>query len=134
MITLLFLVIFAATFILFSEEMSVVLKKWYGIYWVRVAVPLLVMSWIWIWNDEFIPLLLAWLQARVVFLNVTIAGFFPQGMQWVARATSLFILASLPAWFLHWRFHRTVITKAKTEMIANVYVFVWLFFTVVLLA
>ena len=134
MLTLLFMVLFAATFILFSDEMSVFLKKWYGVYWARFLVPLLVISWIWVWNDEFIPLLLAWSKEQVVLIVLKLAHVLPQSMQWIGSAAGLFFLASIPAWLLHLKFSRAVITKAQENLIARIYFFVWVFFAVMLLA
>ncbi|MDX2347021.1 MAG: hypothetical protein QNK11_09150 [Legionella sp.] len=134
MLTLLLLVVFSAVFILFSEEMSVMFKRWYGVYWVRVIVPLLVISWIWIWNDEFIPLSLSWLQLKIALIILTCSNVFPESIQWVVNGLGLFVLASLPAWGLYWKLSRAIVTKPQADLIKRIYFFVWIFLTVVLLA
>ncbi len=134
MAMLFFLVILAAVFIFFSEEITTVLKKWYGVYWVRVTGPLVLISWAWIWYDEFIPLLLAWLQAWLVFFVSVSAQFLPHSMQWIIHALGLFLLASLPAWGMYWKMGRDVVTASQHEYIMLAYLFSWLFFVVVLLA
>ena len=132
--TLLVLVVFAALFLLFAEEMSAFCKKWYDVYWVRVIVPLLAISWIWIWNDEFIPLILEWSQTQLVFLIAEPASWLPDSLKWLGNAVGLFILASLPAWLLHWKFSRDIVTESKAQMVANVYAASWVLFAVLLLA
>lgn len=131
---LLFIVVFSAVFVLFADEASAFFKKWYSVYWVRVTVPLLMISWAWIWNDDVIPLALEWLQMQLVFLVSAPASFVPQNMQWVVNALGLFMLASLPAWILYWKFSRDVVTALHRKILANTYVFSWVFFAVVLLA
>ncbi|MCH9755774.1 MAG: hypothetical protein K0U37_01105 [Gammaproteobacteria bacterium] len=131
---LLFFVVFSAIFLLFADEMSAFFKKWYAVYWIRVTVPLVVISWMWIWNDELIPLILEWLQGNVIFLITRLENLLPQAIHRVADIVGLFILASVPAWLLFWKFSREVVTKSQKEILVNVYAFSWVFFTVLLLA
>jgi hypothetical protein len=134
MITLLVLVIFSAIFVLFTEELLGVLKKYYDIYWIRVTVPLIVMSWMWIWNDETIPVMLEWLQDQLNFVLNQPARLLPHALQWIIQGLILFILASVPAWLLHWKFSQDILTSARAEIVSIVYVFSWVLLTVVLLA
>ncbi len=132
--TLLFLVVVSAIVILFADEASAFFKKWYGIYWVRVTVPLLFISWAWIWNDEVVPFLLEGLQEKLTFLVSAPAQFMPEKLRWISNAVGLFVLASLPAWVMYWRFSREIVTKAQVELLLNVYAFTWVFLAVLLLA
>ena len=132
--TLLFFVVFTAIFLLFADEMSAFFKKWYGVYWIRVTVPLLVVSWVWVWNDEFIPLILEWLQIQFTALIAEPASWLPQGLQWVINILGLFLLASVPPWILYWKFSRDTMTDSRKQLIAGVYAASWVFFSVLLLA
>ena len=131
--TLLVLVVFAALFLLFAEEASALCKKWYGVYWIRVTVPLLVISFMWVWNDESIPLILEWLRTQFVALISEPASWLPGSLQWLGNVFGLFLLTSLPPWILFWKFSRNIVTESQTQMIANVYAASWVFFAVLLL-
>ncbi len=133
MLTLLFMVIFSATFILFSDETTAFVKKWYAVYWCRVFVPLLVISWVWVWNDEIIPLLLAWSKEHIELMIIALSEPLPQSIQWIANAAGLFFLVSLPVWLLHLRLSRTVMTKAQANLVSHIYFFLWLFFSLIIL-
>jgi hypothetical protein len=133
MLTLLFMVIFAAIFIFFSKEMAAFLKKLYGVYWIRVLAPLGVLAWIWVWNDENISLLFLRLKEKIALVNLKLAAVLPQNMQWIAEAAGLFFLASIPTWLLYLRFSRTIMTKTQTDLIMRIYFFSWVFFAIIFL-
>ncbi len=134
MSTLLVLVVISSIAVLFADETSAFVKKWYEVYWVRVTVPLLVISWIWAWNDELLPVFLEWLQGKCIFLIAGFASWLPTSLQWVGDAFGLFLLASLPAWILYWRFRRDVVTASQANIVASVYAYAWVFFAVLLLS
>ena len=131
---LLFLVIFSATFLLFSEEVLGLLKKCSAVYWMRVTVPLVVISWIWIWYDELIPLGLLWLQDHIKMGVAEFSPIFPHSIQWLADALALFTLASLPVLGVYLTLRcRGIMMQSHTEMMMCVYAFSWVFFTALLL-
>ncbi len=132
MLTLLVLVLVGAICILFSEEVSGVIKKWYGKYWVRTLVPLLVISWIWIWHDDVLPLLLAYVQDELILLGMTVAAGLPAYLKWFGYAVELFVLSSLPIWFFYWRCNHTGITERQIRLLRTGYAFTWLFFAILI--
>jgi hypothetical protein len=123
-----FLVVFAAIFVLFADEMTAFFKKKFAIPWVRLFVPLFLISFFWVWHDEFLPLALAWLQAKANLFVGSFAVFLPHSIQWVARALGLYVLGSVPAWILYWHVSRQMTTKKNTHRVARLYVFAWMFF------
>jgi hypothetical protein len=122
------LVVCAAIFVLFADEMTAFFKKIFGIPWVRLFVPLLVITFFWVWHDDFLPLALAWLQAKTNIFVMSFASFLPQSMQWVARALGLYVLASIPAWIIYWHINRKIATRKSTYRITRLYAFAWMFF------
>ena len=134
MLTLLVLVVFSAVFVLFTEELTGIFKKYYDIYWLRVTVPLVVLSWMWIWNDETIPVILESLQDQLDFVSNQPARLLPHAFQWIIQAFILFVLASVPAWLLHWKFSREILTPVRAEIVSTVYAFSWVLLAVILLS
>jgi DNA-binding transcriptional MocR family regulator len=93
----------------------------------------LVISWVWVWNDEIIPLLLAWSKEHIELMIIALSEPLPQSIQWIANAAGLFFLVSLPVWLLHLRLSRTVMTKAQANLVSHIYFFLWLFFSLIIL-
>ena len=130
MLTLLLVVIFSAVFVLFSDEIAAVLKKWFAIYWVRVFVPLLLISWMWIWNDDFIPVALFHFYGMLHQFVGQFVAIFPKSLHGLAKGISLFLLTSIPVGCLYWRLHYTSLTKRKNQIIRDAFLFVWIFWVV----
>lgn len=135
MVTFALLVIFAAAFILFAQDMSQFFKKMYGIYWVRLLAPLFVVSWIWIWHDELLAVLLLWLKERIVLATLGPVHLLPKGFEFIGQGVMLFIIASIPAWvtYGYLRYQNKKLTSDNRLLIARVYAFVWLILAVLVL-
>lgn len=136
MSTLLFLVILSSIMILFSKETTALFKKYYEIGWLRVSVPFVILSWLWIWNDSWIQWLLAWLQTQIVGMILKPTSLLPQRIQWIMEVFIFYILASMPAWLLYFwqRWQGLVVPHTQKALVTKIYLFSWVALTVLVLS
>ena len=94
------LVIIAATLSFFLDEFSGALKKIFSISWLRVILPLLIMSSCAMSFKNNMLLILLSCQNYFRYLMVLVFQYLPNTM-WgshIAQLSVLFLMASLPVW------------------------------------
>lgn len=131
----LFLVIFSSVFVAFSDEITTWLKKVLSVTWVRVLLPLVIVSFFWVWFDEEVLWVLQYFQSSIAFFTTKFAGVLPHKIIWfTARVLILYIPASIPAWLFYWKISRGGSSDKQELRILKLYAFCWLFFVVLVLA
>lgn len=131
----LFLVVFSAIFLAFTDDIVGFLKKILSVTWMRVLVPMVIVSFLWIWFDEEVLILLQYLQLSLAFFVVKFTSFLPHKIIWfTARVLSLFLPASIPVGLLYWKLSRDGSVTKQAPRFAKLYAFSWLFFAVLVLA
>jgi len=132
---ILFLVVFAAVCIAFLHEIKGFLKKIASVRWVQVFTPMLIVSFVWVWFDEEILMLLQHLQSGLISFSMLCVSFMPHKLTcFTARFLSLYIPASIPAWLFYWKINRGPSSSKQELRVLKLYVFSWLFFAVLVLA
>jgi|GEM_PF-6930932 len=131
--TLIVIGVAAAVFVLFADEVSGLIKKLYGKFWIRFLMPLVFASWLWIWYDEFMPLFLEWLQTNVLSFDAHVASLVPELLRPVIFVLGVFILASTPAWIVYWYKRRKGELEAGQFIATRVYLFTWVFIAILML-
>jgi|GEM_PF-1931214 len=132
----LFLVVFSAIFVAFTNEIATWLKKVLSVTWVRVCVPMVLISCLWVWFDEEVLWVLEYLQQNLHFFTAKFAVLLPHQLMWsVARVLILYLSASIPAWLFYWKLSRDDSSFGKyMPRLAKLYAFSWVFFSVLILA
>ena len=133
MALILFLIIFSTAFVLFSDEINVLFKKIFAARWLRIIAPIGIVSFLWVFFDEEVLWSLQYLQLALSFIAKQSARVLPHKLAWVTQALTLYLMASIPAWVLHWGLSRRPFFSKKTHRITYFYVFSWLFFSMLIL-
>lgn len=131
----LFLVVFSTIFVAFTDEITTGLKRLFSVTWVRLLVPMVIVSFLWVWFDEEVLWVLAYFQANLVWFTVKFTSFLPHKIiLFTGRVLSMYLPASIPAWLLYWKMTHVSSCKAKINRVAKLYVLSWLFFMILVLA
>ena len=132
---ILFLVVFSAIFVAFIDEITAWLKNVLSVTWVRVLMPLVIVSFLWVWFDEEMLWILAYFKASLAFFTVKFTGVLPHKIIWfTARVLSLYLPASITAWLFYWKLSRDGTLDKQAPRLAKLYAFSWLFFLMLVLA
>jgi hypothetical protein len=131
----LFLVVFSAIFVAFTNEITAWLKSVLSVTWVRVLLPMVIVSFLWVWFDEEVLWVLAYFKASLAFFTAKFTAVLPHKLLWfTARVLSLYLPASMTAWLFYWKLKRDGSVKQQAARLVKLYLFSWLFFLVLVLA
>jgi hypothetical protein len=131
----LFLVVFSAIFVAFTNEITAWLKSVLSVTWVRVLLPMVIVSFLWVWFDEEVLWVLVYFKASLAFFTAKFTGVLPHKIIWfTARVLSLYLPASMTAWLFYWKIKRDRSVKQQAARLAKLYLFSWLFFMILILA
>ncbi|NCT57074.1 MAG: hypothetical protein GW760_05105 [Legionella sp.] len=131
----LFLVVFSAVFVAFTDEITKGLKRLFSVTWVRVLVPMVLASFLWVWFDEEVLSILAYFQANLAWFTVKFTSMLPHKITlFTGRVLSVYLPASLPAWLLYWKMTHVRSCEAKINRVSKLYVLSWLFFFILVVA
>ena len=130
-----FLVVFSAVFVAFTDEITAWLKNILSVTWIRVLLPMLIISFLWAWFDEEVLWVLAYVQASPAFFTAKLTSLLPHKIiLFTARILSLYLPASVPAGLLYWKLSRDGSLDKQAPRLTMLYAFSWLFFAVLVLA
>jgi len=131
----LFLVVFSAIFVAFTNEITAWLKSVLSVTWVRVLLPMVITSFLWVWYDEEILWVLTYFKASLAFLTMKFTRVLPHEIiGFTARVLSLYLPASMTTWLFYWKLKRDGSVDKQAPRLAKLYLFSWLFFLVLVLA
>ncbi|MDF1684082.1 MAG: hypothetical protein P1U36_05450 [Legionellaceae bacterium] len=131
----LFLVVFSAIFVAFTDEITALIKRILSVTWVRVLLPMLLVSFLWVWFDEEILWVLAYVKASLAFFTAKFSGVLPHKITlFTGRVLSLYLPASIPACLFYWKLKRDGSVDKQASRLTKLYVFSWLFFLMLVLA
>ena len=131
----LFLVVFSAIFLAFTDDIVDFLKRVLSVTWVRVLLPMVIISFLWVWFDEEVLMLLQYIQLGLAFFTAKFTSLLPHKIIWfTARLLTLYIPASIPAWLFYWKLRRDGSQDKKKLRLMKLYTFSWLFFVLLVLA
>lgn len=132
--SLLFLVVSSAIFIAFTNEIMALFKQAFSVTWVRVLIPMIIVSFLWVWFDEEVLLLLQYIQLNLAFFVEKLMHALPQKIiGFTVRVLILYFSASIPAWLFYWKISRDHSSNKNRAHFAMLYAFSWLFFAVLVL-
>lgn len=130
----LFLVVFSAIFVAFTNEITALLTSIFSVIWIRVLLPLVIVSFLWVWFDEEALWVLAYFKASLALFTAKFTAVMPHKIIWfTARVLSLYLPASLMAWLFYWKLKHDGSVDKHAPCLAKLYFFSWLFFLMLVL-
>jgi len=96
----------------------------------------MIASFVWVWFDEEILMLLQYLQSSLVFFEAKSVSILPYQLTWfTVRVLGLYLPASIPAWMFYWKISRgSPPSRQQVFRMTKLYAFCWLFFVLLVLA